>query len=66
MRRLYVQLCKLWGPGGLTVSAWAWKTFLLTGDAFWRDRIDGAMLFWFSEHNHCQACWQRESRGIEL
>lgn len=66
MKRLYLSFCRRFGPSGLTFSAYAWKTFLLTGDTFWRDRIDGAMLFWRSEHNHCQAQWQRESRGIRL
>lgn len=66
MKALYLRICRRWGPDGLTLSAYAWKVFLLTGNAFWRDRIDGVFLLVFSQRNHCQAQWQRESRGIAL
>lgn len=66
MKRLYLAICKRWGPSGLTLSAYAWKVFLLTGSTFWRDRIDGLFLLLFSQRNHCQAEWQKASRRIEL
>jgi hypothetical protein len=65
MRKLYVAICKRWGIDGLTFSAWAWRRFRRTGDTFWRDRFDGLALLFWSDRNHCQACFQRETRGEE-
>lgn len=59
MKRYYLAFCRRWGPEGITLSAWAWKRFLLTGDTWLRDRIDGASLFWGFGANHCQASYQR-------
>jgi hypothetical protein len=58
--RLYLALCKRWGPRGLTISAWAWIHAQETGDAWWRNRIDGAFLFLMGQANHCQSQFQRE------
>jgi hypothetical protein len=59
MKRLYVSICRKWGPEGLTLSAYAHK-LAKAGRPFWRDRIDGAFLLFFSQHQHCQQQWQRE------
>jgi hypothetical protein len=61
MRRLYRSLCRRWCPGGMTLSALAWDR-AQRGSPFWRDRIDGAALLLFSDHNHCQAQFQKERR----
>jgi hypothetical protein len=63
MHRLYLSICKRWGPSGLTLSAWAWKHFLDTGSTWLRDRIDGAFLLLLGQRNHCQAQYQRETRA---
>lgn len=63
MQKLYLYLCKRWGPGRLTFSAYAWKVFITTGSTFWRDRIDGLMLLIRGEHQHCYQQWQRETRA---
>jgi hypothetical protein len=57
MRRLYRYLCLRWW--GKTLSAMAWER-AQGGRPFWRDRIDGAALLFFSDHNHCQAQFQKE------
>lgn len=62
MRRLYVNLCRKYGPGGMTYSAWAWKRAQDGGDTFWRSKIDGLWLLLFSEANHCQSCYQKHFR----
>ena len=66
IKRLYVRLCLRWGPTykgqRVTFSAWAWARAQDTGDVWFRNRIDGAFLFFRSEHNHCQSRFQREVR----
>lgn len=62
LKALYLRFCRRWGPGGMTYSAWAWVRSRETGCTFWRDRIDGAWLFWRSEANHCQSCFQKHFR----
>jgi hypothetical protein len=61
MRKFYVRLCRKWGPGGMTLSAYSWRVAQKTGNTFWRDRIDGAWLLFGGGHNHCQSAFQRES-----
>jgi hypothetical protein len=51
-------MCRRWCPGGLTLSALAYKR-ALAGRPFWRDRLDGFFLLFFSQHQHCQADYQR-------
>lgn len=60
MRRLYVQFCRKYGPGGMTFSAYSWKVAQETGNTFWRDRIDGLWLLLGLGHHHCQSSFQRE------
>jgi hypothetical protein len=60
--RIYVRLCKRWGPCHLTLSAWAWMHAQKTGCVFWRNRIDGLFLLLTGQANHCQAQFQRETR----
>jgi hypothetical protein len=59
--RLYVRLCRRFGPGGMTYSSWAWKHAQDTGNTFYRDRIDGLFLLVLGKRNHCQASFQRET-----
>lgn len=61
--RLYLIACRRWGPGGMTLSSWAWRHAQDTGNTFWRDRIDGLCLLLGGSHNHCQASWQHETRN---
>lgn len=58
MRRLYVRLCRKYGPGGLTFSAMA-HIRAKKGKPFWRNRIDGFCLLFRGRHQHCQASYQR-------
>lgn len=58
MRKLYVSLCRRWGPGGLTLSAWA-HVQARQGHPWLRNRIDGAWLLLFGVWGHCQSSWQR-------
>lgn len=60
--KLYLWICKRYGPGKLTLSAWAWKHAQETGNTLYRDRIDGLFLFLMGQRNHCQAQYQREIR----
>jgi hypothetical protein len=60
LKALYVWACRHLRKDRLTISAWAHKE-ALEGRPWWRDRIDGAFLFWASEHQHCQSRWQRET-----
>lgn len=62
LKALYVKFCRRWGPRGLTFSAYAWVIAQETGDVWLRNRIDGAWLFWRSEANHCQSCYQKHFR----
>jgi hypothetical protein len=62
LRKLYLWTCRRWGPRGMTLSAWAWVHAQETGDAWLRNRIDGAWLFFFGVHNHTQSAYQRETR----
>jgi hypothetical protein len=62
MQRLYLWICRRWGPDKLTLSAYAHK-LALAGRPWCRDRIDGAFLFWASQHQHCQTNYQRETRS---
>lgn len=64
MKRLYVWLCRRYAPGGLTLSALAWARFERTRNSYWRDRIDGALLFFRSERDHCQSVWERETDDL--
>lgn len=63
--RLYRAMCKRWGPGGMTLSSWAWKHAQETGNTFYRDRIDGLFLLLAGQRNHCQGCFQREERSTK-
>lgn len=63
MRKLYIAFCRRWGPDRMTFSAWAWKHAQETGSPFWRNRIDGLFLLIAGQANHCQAQFQRETRG---
>lgn len=65
MIRFYLSFCKRWGPRRLTFSAWAWAVFTETGDSYWRDRFDGALLFWRGERDHCKSQFQRESAATK-
>jgi hypothetical protein len=56
--RLYVRICRKWGPRGLTFSAAA-HLRAKRGSPFWRNRIDGFCLLFFSDHQHCQASFQK-------
>lgn len=60
--RIYRWACRKWGPRWqgrrLTLSAAAYLR-ARAGRPFWRDRIDGIALFLFSQHQHCQASFQR-------
>lgn len=54
--KVYVRLCKRkWGT---TLSALAYLR-ARRGSPFWRNRIDGLFLLVFSQHQHCQASYQR-------
>lgn len=53
--RLYLWLCRRWGPDGLTLSAWAWKT-----QSKWRPVID-RLFFW--QDGHCRTQFERENRS---
>lgn len=57
MRKLYLAACRR--LFGASLSALAWER-AQRGRPFWRDRIDGWRLFFFSEHNHCQSSHQKE------
>jgi hypothetical protein len=59
--RAYLWLCRRYGPGGMTLSSWAWKHAQDTGNTFYRDRIDGLFLLVAGHRNHCQAMFQRET-----
>lgn len=63
--KLYRLACRRWGPGGMTISAWAWLHAQETGDTFLRDRIDGLFLLLAGNRNHCQASYQRQTRASE-
>lgn len=63
LKRLYVQFCRRFGPGGMTFSAWAWKHAQDTGNVWYRNRIDGLFLFFVGQANHCQSQFQREYRA---
>lgn len=58
--KLYVRLCRRWGPGGMTISAWAWVHAQETGNVWYRNRIDGVFLFLVGQANHCQSQFQKE------
>jgi hypothetical protein len=62
MRQIYRALCRRYGPGGMTLSAWAWKYAQETGNTWPRKRIDGLFLLLAGQANHCQAQYQRETR----
>jgi hypothetical protein len=66
LKRLYVRICRKVGPGGMTLSAWAWKHSLDTGNVWWRCKIDGLWLILFSEANHCQRCYQLNFRQVAV
>lgn len=54
MKKLYRWLCKKYGPEGLTLSAYAWKT-----GSRWVVVID-SLFFW--QPNHCRKQFDRETR----
>lgn len=60
--RIYRWACRLWGPfhegERITLSAAA-HLRATAGLPWWRDRIDGLALFFFSDHQHCQSAFQR-------
>lgn len=58
--KTYVRACRRWGPGGMTLSSWAWVHARDTGNTWPRDKIDGFFLLFASQKNHCQASYQRE------
>jgi hypothetical protein len=62
MKALYVRLCLRWGPvyegKRITISAWA-HIRARNGRPWLRNRIDGAALLFFGEHQHSQASFQR-------
>jgi hypothetical protein len=58
VKHLYVALCRRLMPGGLTVSAWA-HLRAREGRPWLRNRIDGAALLFFGQHQHSQASYQR-------
>lgn len=62
MRRLYLAICKRWGPERLTLSAYAWKKAMATGDHSMRIRIDGLFMVLTTQCGHCQQQFQRETR----
>jgi hypothetical protein len=57
LKKFYVRICRRrWG---LSLSALAWLR-AKEGRPWFRDRIDGWWLLFFSDHNHCQSSYQRE------
>lgn len=59
--RLYVRLCRRFGPDGLTLSAAA-HVRAMEGRPWWRNRIDGFWLLFFGAHNHAQSSWHLSQR----
>jgi hypothetical protein len=63
MQRLYLWICKRWGPDKLTLSAYAWKRAMETGDHSARIRLDGLFMLLKKQQGHCSSQYQRETRG---
>jgi hypothetical protein len=64
--RLYRAACRKWGPriDGRRVTFSAAAFLLAMGERpFWRDRIDGFFLLFFSQHRHCRHHYRRETRS---
>jgi hypothetical protein len=61
MRSLYRAICRRYGPGGMTLSAWS-HVMAQRGRPWLRNRIDGAALLIFGQHEHCLMQYLRESR----
>jgi hypothetical protein len=59
--KLYVRLCKRFGPCNLTISAWAWKRELEGRGYLLRELIDDAFLVWRGEDDHCRTRYERET-----
>jgi hypothetical protein len=60
--RFYRAFCRKWGPridGRRVTFSGAAFVRAREGRPFWRDRIDGFFLLVFSQHQHCQASYQR-------
>jgi hypothetical protein len=58
--KIYLRVCRRWGPRGMTISSWAWAISVETGNVWLRNRIDGLFLFWLGQANHSQSSYQRE------
>lgn len=61
LKKLYCMACRRWRRSGLTFSASA-HLRAMHGRPWARNRIDGAWLFLFGIHGHCQTTYQRETR----
>lgn len=55
--RLYLTLCRRFGPGGLTLSAYAWKR-----RSAWVRIIDAGAVLIRLEYHHCREQFMRETR----
>jgi hypothetical protein len=60
--RLYVWACRKWRRSKLTFSASAFQR-ATAGRGWWRNRIDGFFLLFFSQHRHCRHHYRRETRS---
>lgn len=64
--RFYRAICRLWGPRidgrRVTFSAAAFLR-AMDGRGWWRNRIDGFFLLFFSQHRHCRHHYRRETRS---
>lgn len=60
--RLYLWACRKWGPGGLTISAYAWKREQEGRGHHLREFIDDTFLCFFDQEDHCERQFNRETR----
>lgn len=60
--RLYAQACRRFRRDGLTLSAAA-HVRARDGKPWARNRIDGAWQLFFGIEQHCQSCFQHETRN---
>lgn len=56
MFRLYVRLCKRYGPEGFTLSAYAWKS-----RSRWVRVIDAGFVLFKGQYHHCEQQHLRET-----
>lgn len=53
---LYLLACRRWGPGGMTLSAYAWKV-----QSRWVRVIDAGAVLFRNEYHHCEAQYRNET-----